>query len=77
MKHRIALLLLPALVLGLVAAVPAPSVVPDADAVPVGGRNYFFCAAFQIIKYAGMATAQPEAVLAGAIGSGIACAYGW
>ncbi|MBZ0268276.1 hypothetical protein K8I85_08970 [bacterium] len=76
MKNRIALLL-PVLVLGLIAAVPAPSLAPDTDADPVGGRNYFFCAAFQIIKYTGMATAQPHAVLAGAIGSGVACAYGW
>jgi hypothetical protein len=78
MRKRIALsLLLSVFVVALAAAAPAPSGAADADAVPFGGRNYFFCAAFQVIKYAGMATAQPEAVLAGAIGSGIACAYGW
>lgn len=95
MNHRIALPLLPVLLLALVAATPAP-VLADAVAAPaaptapagvaaaqadagepVGGRDYFFCAAFQVIKYAGMITGRPEAVLAGAIGSGVACAYGW
>jgi hypothetical protein len=81
MKHRIALaLLLPVFLLAFVAATPAPlpvDVHADNVAQPVGGRDYFFCATFQIIKYVGMATARPEAVLAGAIGSGVACAYGW
>lgn len=56
---------------------PAPYHAAADGAAPVGGRDYFFCAAFQVIKYAGMITGRPEAVLAGAIGSGVACAYGW
>jgi len=65
----LALLLLPLL------AAPAPPA--RTDGVPVGGRDYFFCAAFQILKYGGLVAGRPDAVLVGAIGSGLACAYGW
>ena len=76
MKTKIVLaLLLPVLVVALVGAAPLNT--PDADVEPVGGSRYWFCAAFQFVKYAGLVTGRPDAVLVGAIGSGLACAYGW
>jgi hypothetical protein len=74
-RNRIARLsAVPVLALALVTARPAP--VP-ADASPVGGRRYFFCAAFQLLKYGGLVTGRPDAVLVGAIGAGVSCAFGW
>ncbi len=76
MRNRLVLKIsLPVLLLALVAAAPLPT--PAEPAEPVGGRKYFFCAAFQVIKYGGMVTGQPGAVAVGAIGSGVACAFGW
>ena len=43
---------------------------------PVGGR-YFLCALFQVVKYGSLATGQVEGVVVGAIGSGLACGFGW
>jgi hypothetical protein len=65
-----------------VAALGIPS--PGADALPpmhaaevVGGRQFYFCAAFQAIKIVGLFTANAPLVLAGAIGGGLSCGFGW
>ena len=61
--------------LGMASVEPAPSQDPAVD--PVGGARYFLCAAFQTVKYGGMILGRPDAVIVGAIGSGIACGFGW
>jgi hypothetical protein len=43
---------------------------------PVGGR-YFLCGLFQVVKYGSLVTGQVEGVVVGAIGSGLACGFGW
>jgi hypothetical protein len=52
---------------------PAPD---SARGEAVGGR-YFLCGAFQAVKYISLATGQVEGVVVGAIGSGLACGFGW
>jgi hypothetical protein len=48
---------------------------PVADVV--GGRHFYFCAAFQAVKLVGLFTANAPLVLAGAIGGGLSCGFGW
>lgn len=57
-------------------AVP-PSASRVAPTEPVGGARYFLCAAFQTLKYGGLIAGRPDAVLVGALGSGLACGFGW
>lgn len=45
----------------------------DAEA----GRQYYVCAALQAVKIVGLFTANAPLVLAGAIGGGLACGFGW
>ena len=42
-----------------------------------GGDNYFFCAASQCVKIIGLCSGNAALVLAGAVGGGIACGFGW
>ncbi len=74
MKKTIAALTL-CLLVGVLALQPVTA--DPASVEPVGAANYFFCAAFQTIKIAGFLTGQPAAVLAGAIGGGLSCGFGW
>lgn len=83
-KRRLLVIGLCLVALPLVAAraEAAPAVRPGraAEAVPTetgGGRQFYFCAAFQAVKIVGLFTANAPLVLAGAIGGGLSCGFGW
>jgi hypothetical protein len=63
-------------VVGVICAPASLSRLPLAGEL-VGGRDFFFCAALQAVKVVGLFTANPTMVLAGAIGGGVACGFGW
>ena len=80
MKHRVVLGFLTAglLVSALGLPFPWPDAIPPASAPEVvGGRQYYVCAALQAIKIVGLFTGNVPFVVAGAIGGGLACGFGW
>ena len=56
-------------------SVPAAPAMP-APVEPIGGQM-FLCGMFQAVKYVSLVTGNVEGVVVGAIGSGLACGFGW